>query len=39
MTGIEARADANLLSAFAMIIGGALGTAVPMAMVIIWICS
>ena len=39
MTEIEPRADANFLSAFAMIVGGALGAAVPMTLVIIWICS
>jgi hypothetical protein len=39
MTGIEPRADANFLSAFAMIVGSALGAAVPMTLVIIWICS
>jgi hypothetical protein len=33
------RADGNLLSAFALIIGGALGIGFPMALVIIWICS
>ena len=35
----EVQADANLLSAFAMMIGGALGVALPMTIVIIWICS
>jgi hypothetical protein len=33
------RADANLLTAFALMIGGALGVGFPMALVIIWICS
>ena len=35
----EVQADANLLSAFALMIGGALGVAFPMTVVIIWICS
>jgi hypothetical protein len=39
MPGHEVQPDANLLSAFAMIIGGTLGVAVPMTIVIIWICS
>lgn len=39
MSGHEVQADANLLSAFALIIGGALGVAFPMTVVIIWICS
>ena len=39
MSGHEVQADANLLSAFAMMIGGALGVALPMTIVIIWICS
>ncbi len=39
MSGHEVEADANLLSAFAMMIGGALGAALPMTIVIIWICS
>jgi hypothetical protein len=33
------RADANLLSAFALMVGGALGVGLPMALVIIWVCS
>ena len=39
MSGHEVQADANLLSAFAMMIGGALGVALPVTIVIIWICS
>lgn len=39
MSGHEAQADANLLSALALMIGGAFGVALPMTMVIIWICS
>jgi hypothetical protein len=39
MSGNEEPAEANLLSAFALMIGGALGAAVPMTIVIIWICS
>jgi hypothetical protein len=39
MSGHEVQADANLLSAFALVIGGALGVALPMTIVIIWICS
>lgn len=33
------QADDNLLSAFALMIGGALGVGLPMALVIIWLCS
>jgi hypothetical protein len=39
MSGREVQADANLLSAFTLMIGGALGVAVPMTVLIIWICS
>jgi hypothetical protein len=39
MSGIEEQADANLLSAFALTIGGAIGVALPLTIVIIWICS
>ena len=39
MSGHEVQADANLLSAFALMISGALGVALPMTIVIIWICS
>jgi hypothetical protein len=37
MSGREFETD--LLSAFAMTIGGALGVALPLAMLIIWTCS
>jgi hypothetical protein len=39
MSGNEEQADANLLSAFALTIGGAIGVALPLTIVIIWICS
>ena len=39
MVGREVSADANLLSAFLMIVGGALGIGLPMTLVIVWICS
>ena len=39
MSSREVQADDNLLSAFALMIGGALGVGFPMALVIIWICS
>jgi hypothetical protein len=39
MSGREIQADDNLLSAFALMIGGALGVGLPMALVIIWVCS
>jgi hypothetical protein len=39
MSGHEVQADANLLSAFVLMIGGALGVALPVAIVIILICS
>jgi hypothetical protein len=39
MSGNEEQADANLLSAFALTIGGAVGIALPLTIVIIWICS
>ena len=39
MSGNEVQPGANLLSAFALMIGGALGAAVPMTIVIIWICA
>jgi hypothetical protein len=39
MSGRGAQAEANLLSAFAMMIGGALGIGLPLTLVIIWICS
>jgi len=39
MSGNKEQAEANLLSAFALMVGGALGAAVPMTIVIIWLCS
>jgi shikimate kinase len=39
MSKREARAGDNLLSAFALTIGGALGVGLPMTLVIIWLCS
>jgi hypothetical protein len=39
MSGREIQADDNLLSAFVSMIGGALGVGLPMALVIIWVCS
>jgi hypothetical protein len=33
------QADANLLSAFALMIAGAFGAGLPLALLIIWICS
>jgi hypothetical protein len=39
MSGNEGKPEAGLLSAFALMIGGALGAAVPMTIVIIWFCS
>jgi hypothetical protein len=39
MSGREIQAEANLLSAFALMIVGALGAGLPMALVIIWFCS
>jgi hypothetical protein len=38
MSGREVQAG-NLLSAFALTIAGALGVGLPMALVIIWVCS
>jgi hypothetical protein len=35
----EMPCEANLLSGFARMIGGALGTGLPMALLIIWLCS
>ena len=35
----KARPEANLLSAFALAILGALAAGLPMALVIIWVCS
>jgi hypothetical protein len=39
MSGNEEQADANLLSAFVLTIGGAVGVALPLTIMIIWICS
>jgi hypothetical protein len=39
VSGREPQADANLISAFALTIGGALGAGLPMAFLIIWLCS
>jgi hypothetical protein len=39
VSGREFQADANVLSAFALTIGGALGAGLPMALLIIWLCS
>jgi len=35
----ELRRGLGLLSAFANIVGGAFGIGVPLAMIIIWVCS
>jgi hypothetical protein len=35
----EVQAETNLLAAFVLMIGGAVGAGLPMALVIIWICS
>lgn len=39
MAGDKGQADASLLSAFAMMVGGTLGVALPMTILIVWICS
>ena len=39
MLADKARPEANLLSAFALAIVGALAAGLPMALVIIWLCS
>ncbi len=39
MAGRELQADGNLLLAFALMIAGALGVGLPMALLIIWICA
>lgn len=39
MSRRELHADGNLLSAFALMIAGALGIGLPMALLIIWICA
>jgi len=39
MSSHELQYAENLLSAFALTIGGALAIGLPMALVIVWICS
>ena len=39
MSGREVQADVNVLSAFALMIGGALGIGLPITLIIIWVCS
>jgi hypothetical protein len=39
MYGPALQSDGNLLSAFALMMGGALGVALPVALVVIWICA
>jgi hypothetical protein len=39
MSRREFKAETNLLSAFALVIGGALSIGLPMTLVIIWVCS
>jgi len=39
MSGSELRSEGNLLSAFASMIGGTIGIALPLALLIIWLCS
>jgi hypothetical protein len=39
MLADNARPEANLLSAFALAIFGALAAGLPMALIIIWVCS
>jgi hypothetical protein len=39
MSRREIPLEDNLLSAFALTIGGVLGVGLPMALVIIWVCS
>jgi hypothetical protein len=39
MSSRELRAEDNLLSAFALMIGGTLGVGVPLTVIIIWLCS
>ena len=39
MSGRAIRSDANLLSAFALMIGGALSVGLPLTLVIIWLCA
>jgi hypothetical protein len=39
MSRREVQVEDSFLSAFALTIGGALGVGLPMALVIIWVCS
>jgi hypothetical protein len=39
MSGRELRSEGNLLSDFASMIGGAIGIGIPLALLIIWLCS
>jgi hypothetical protein len=39
MSRREVQAETNLLSAFALMIGGALAAGLPIALLIIWVCS
>jgi hypothetical protein len=39
MSRHEVQAEANLLSALAFMIGGAVATGLPIALLIIWVCS
>jgi hypothetical protein len=39
MTGRELHYEGNLLLSFASMIGGAVGIGVPLALLIIWLCS
>jgi hypothetical protein len=39
MSDRAAQPDGNLLSAFALMIGGTLGISLPITLVIIWICA
>lgn len=39
MSGREFEVEGNLLSSFALMIGGAVGVALPLALLIIWVCS
>jgi hypothetical protein len=39
MTGRELRYEGNVLSAFVSMIAGAIGIGLPLALLIIWVCS
>jgi hypothetical protein len=39
MSDRAAQLEGNLLSAFAMVIGGTLGISLPLTLVIVWICG